>query len=167
MPKSIASKVTSPEKLETGSQPNIRLANGQWANRRRYFLRYLDFDNPKVAVRRGALTSFYLEIEGTNHSARAAREIESPILVRCLGRFSPDTAPNLEFPLCLNHDRQTPSRRANPETTVLPFAEGRGHYNANIAKTFSRRLAEGVVRRGPRVLCVERKSRKRNIFQAF
>lgn len=52
---------------------NIRLANGQVWQIADDTSRYLDFDNPKVAVRRGALTSFYLEIEGTNHSPRVRR----------------------------------------------------------------------------------------------
>ncbi|MEQ1516906.1 MAG: hypothetical protein ABL931_10505 [Usitatibacteraceae bacterium] len=52
---------------------NIRLANGQvWqiaddTSRAHYV------DNPKVRIRRGALGSFYLEIEGTNHSPRVRR----------------------------------------------------------------------------------------------
>jgi hypothetical protein len=52
---------------------NIRLANGQvWqisddTSRAHYI------DNPKVRIRRGALGSFYLEIQGTNHSPRVRR----------------------------------------------------------------------------------------------
>lgn len=52
---------------------NIRLANGQvWqigddSSRAHYI------DNPKVRIRRGALGSFYLEIQGTNSSPRVKR----------------------------------------------------------------------------------------------
>ena len=52
---------------------NIRLANGQVWQVADDSSRFLDLDNPKVAVRRGALTAFYLEIEGTNHSPRVRR----------------------------------------------------------------------------------------------
>ena len=52
---------------------NIKLANGQvWqisdnSSRAHYI------DNPKVKIRRGALGSFYLEIQGTNISPRVKR----------------------------------------------------------------------------------------------
>ena len=55
------------------ARSNIRLANGQvWqisddTSRAHYI------DNPKVRIRRGALGSFYLEIQGTNHSPRVKR----------------------------------------------------------------------------------------------
>jgi hypothetical protein len=52
---------------------NIRLANGQVWQIADDSARFLDLDNPKVAVRRGALTSFYLEIDGTNYSPRVRR----------------------------------------------------------------------------------------------
>lgn len=52
---------------------NIRLANGQVWQIADDTSRFLDLDSPKVAIRRGALTSFYLEIEGTNHSPRVRR----------------------------------------------------------------------------------------------
>ena len=52
---------------------NIRLANGQvWqisddSSKTHYI------DNPKVRIRRGALGSFYLEVQGTNASPRVRR----------------------------------------------------------------------------------------------
>ena len=55
------------------AKSNIRLANGQvWqisddSSRAHYI------DNPKVRIRRGALGSFYLEIQGTNSSPRVKR----------------------------------------------------------------------------------------------
>lgn len=55
------------------AKSNIKLANGQiWqisddSSRTHYI------DNPKVRVRRGALGSFYLEIQGTNVSPRVKR----------------------------------------------------------------------------------------------
>ena len=55
------------------AKSNIRLANGQvWqisddTSRAHYI------DNPKVRIRRGALGSFYLEIQGTTHSPRVRR----------------------------------------------------------------------------------------------
>jgi hypothetical protein len=52
---------------------NIRLANGQVWQIADDSSRFLDLDNPKVAVRRGALTSFYMEIDGTNYSPRVRR----------------------------------------------------------------------------------------------
>lgn len=51
----------------------IRLANGQIWQVSDDSRRMLDFQNPKVAVRRGALGAFYLEIEGTNSSPRVKR----------------------------------------------------------------------------------------------
>lgn len=58
-----------------GWRPNsrIRFANGQVWQVADDTSRSLDLKNPKVAVRRGALGSFYLEIEGTNHSPRVRR----------------------------------------------------------------------------------------------
>jgi hypothetical protein len=35
--------------------------------------RYLFLDNPAVTVKRGALGSFFLDIEGTNHMPRVRR----------------------------------------------------------------------------------------------
>ena len=55
------------------AKSNIRLANGQvWqisddSSRTHYI------DNPTVKIRRGALGSFYLEIQGTNISPRVKR----------------------------------------------------------------------------------------------
>ncbi len=55
------------------AKSNIRLANGQvWqisddSSRAHYI------DNPTVRIRRGALGSFYLEIQGTNISPRVKR----------------------------------------------------------------------------------------------
>ena len=55
------------------AKSNIKLANGQvWqisddSSRAHYI------DNPKVRIRRGALGSFYLEIQGTNISPRVRR----------------------------------------------------------------------------------------------
>ena len=55
------------------SRSNIRLANGQvWqivdnSSRAHYI------ENPTVRIRRGALGSFYLEIQGTNYSPRVKR----------------------------------------------------------------------------------------------
>ena len=54
----------------------------------------------------------------------------------------------------------------NPETTVLPFAEGRGHYNANIAKTFFKTFGKKEsFDEGHVFFALNEKSRKRNIFQ--
>ena len=55
------------------ARSNIRLANGQvWQisddSARAHYV-----DNPKVRIRRGALGSFYLEIQGTNVSPRVKR----------------------------------------------------------------------------------------------
>ncbi|MBL8521784.1 MAG: hypothetical protein JNK75_14095 [Betaproteobacteria bacterium] len=52
---------------------NIRLANGQVWQVADDSARFLDLENPKVVIRRGALGSFYLEVEGTNHSPRVRR----------------------------------------------------------------------------------------------
>lgn len=52
---------------------NIRLANGQVWQIADDTARAHYVDNPKVRIRRGALGSFYLEIEGTNHSPRVRR----------------------------------------------------------------------------------------------
>jgi hypothetical protein len=51
----------------------IRLANGQIWQISDGSRRPLDFQNPKVSVRRGVLGAFYLEIEGTNSSPRVKR----------------------------------------------------------------------------------------------
>jgi len=51
----------------------IRLANGQvWQVIDNSWLGG-EWDNPKVAIRRGALGSFYLDIEGENRSPRVRR----------------------------------------------------------------------------------------------
>ncbi len=58
-----------------GWQPgaNIRFANGQiWqVTDGSSGVHYID--NPKVRIRRGVLTAYYLEIEGTNRSPRVRR----------------------------------------------------------------------------------------------
>jgi hypothetical protein len=58
-----------------GWRPRARilLANGQvWQiNDDSSYVR--DLKNPKVTIRRGALGSFFLEIEGDNHSPRVKR----------------------------------------------------------------------------------------------
>jgi len=58
-----------------GWQPNtiIRLANGQvWqVNDGSSGTNYVD--NPKVRVRHGVFSAYYLEIEGTNRSPRVTR----------------------------------------------------------------------------------------------
>jgi hypothetical protein len=61
--------------LFEGWRPNsrIRLANGQVWQVTDDSARSLDLNNPKVAVRRGALGAFYLEIDGTNFSPRVRR----------------------------------------------------------------------------------------------
>lgn len=51
----------------------IRLANGQVWQVTDDSSRLLDMDSPKVSIRRGALGSFFLEIDGTNHSPRVRR----------------------------------------------------------------------------------------------
>ncbi|HEX4859170.1 MAG TPA: hypothetical protein VFV17_09125 [Usitatibacteraceae bacterium] len=51
----------------------IRLANGQVWQVTDDSSRLLDMDSPKASIRRGALGSFFLEIEGTNHSPRVRR----------------------------------------------------------------------------------------------
>lgn len=51
----------------------IRLANGQIWQISDDSRRILEFRDPKVSVRRGALGAFYLEIEGTNISPRVKR----------------------------------------------------------------------------------------------
>jgi hypothetical protein len=58
-----------------GWSPNsrIRLTNGQVWQVTDDTARSLDLNQPKVSVRRGAFGSFYLEIEGTNHSPRVRR----------------------------------------------------------------------------------------------
>ncbi len=56
-----------------GPKTRFRLENGQVWQVADDSGRILDLDSPKVAVRRGALGVFYLEIEGTNHSPRVKR----------------------------------------------------------------------------------------------
>lgn len=56
-----------------GPKDKIQLANGQIWQISDDSRRVLDFMNPKIRVRRGALGAFYLEIEGTNHSPRVKR----------------------------------------------------------------------------------------------
>lgn len=56
-----------------GPKDKIQLANGQIWQISDDSRRVLDFMNPKIRVRRGALGAFYLEIEGTNHSPRVRR----------------------------------------------------------------------------------------------
>jgi hypothetical protein len=51
----------------------IKLENGQVWQISDDTSRFLDANNPKVVVRRGALGAFYLEIEGTNHSPKVRR----------------------------------------------------------------------------------------------
>jgi hypothetical protein len=51
----------------------IKLENGQVWQVSDDTSRYLDMNNPKVVVRRGALGAFYLEIDGTNHSPKVKR----------------------------------------------------------------------------------------------
>jgi len=73
---------TAPEAIESyipghfeGWQPgaNIQLANGQvWqVNDNSRGIHFID--NPKVRVRHGVLSAYYLEIEGTNRSPRVHR----------------------------------------------------------------------------------------------
>lgn len=52
---------------------NIKLANGQVWQISDNSARAHYIDNPKVRIRRGALGSFYLEIQGTNTSPRVKR----------------------------------------------------------------------------------------------
>ena len=58
-----------------GWQPNsrIRLANGQVWQVTDGSSRNFSMNNPKVTVRRGALGSFFLDIEGDNRSPRVKR----------------------------------------------------------------------------------------------
>ena len=51
----------------------IKLENGQVWQVSDDTSRFMDFNNPKVVVRRGALGVFYLEIDGTNHSPKVKR----------------------------------------------------------------------------------------------
>lgn len=51
----------------------IRLANGQVWQVTDSSSRFADVDNPKVTVRRGALGSFFLDIDGVNPSPRVRR----------------------------------------------------------------------------------------------
>ncbi len=51
----------------------IKLENGQVWQVSDDTSRFMDFNNPKVIVRRGALGAFYLEIDGTNHSPKVKR----------------------------------------------------------------------------------------------
>lgn len=58
-----------------GWYPNtrIRLANGQVWQVTDGSSRFADVDNPKVTVRRGALGSFFLDIDGVNPAPRVKR----------------------------------------------------------------------------------------------
>lgn len=51
----------------------IRLANGQVWQVADSSSRFADVDNPKVTVRRGALGSFFLDIDGVNPAPRVRR----------------------------------------------------------------------------------------------
>ena len=51
----------------------IRLANGQVWQVTDSSSRFADVDNPKVTVRRGALGSFFLDIDGVNPAPRVRR----------------------------------------------------------------------------------------------
>ena len=51
----------------------IQLANGQVWQIADDSSRYFYLDNPKVTIRRGVLGAFYLDIEGSNVSARVRR----------------------------------------------------------------------------------------------
>lgn len=51
----------------------IRLANGQVWQIADDSSRYFYLDNPKATIRRGMLGVFYLEIEGSSHTARVRR----------------------------------------------------------------------------------------------
>jgi hypothetical protein len=51
----------------------IKFENGQVWQVSDDSSRYLDLNNPKIVVRRGALGAFYLEIDGTNHSPKVKR----------------------------------------------------------------------------------------------
>ncbi len=54
----------------------------------------------------------------------------------------------------------------NPETTVLPFGHGTGHYNANIAKAFFKTFGtKESFDEGHVFFSLNEKSRRRNIFQ--
>ena len=55
------------------ARSNIKLANGQVWQISDNSARAHYIDNPKVKIRRGALGSFYLEIQGTNVSPRVKR----------------------------------------------------------------------------------------------
>ena len=55
------------------ARSNIKLANGQVWQISDNSARAHYIDNPKVRIRRGALGSFYLEIQGTNISPRVKR----------------------------------------------------------------------------------------------
>jgi hypothetical protein len=56
-----------------GPRDRIKFANGQVWQIADDSKGYVDKDNPKVRVRRGALGAFYLEVEGTNRSPRVTR----------------------------------------------------------------------------------------------
>ncbi len=56
-----------------GAGSRIRLENGQVWQVSDDTSRYLDMNNPRIVVRRGALGAFYLEIDGTNHSPKVKR----------------------------------------------------------------------------------------------
>lgn len=57
-----------------GPNSRIRLENGQaWQIADDSSRMFLQFDNPRVVIRRGALGSFFLDIEGDNRSPRVRR----------------------------------------------------------------------------------------------
>ena len=56
-----------------GPRDRIKFANGQVWQIADDSKGYVDKDNPKVRVRRGALGAYYLEVEGTNRSPRVTR----------------------------------------------------------------------------------------------
>ena len=51
----------------------IKFENGQVWQVSDDSSRFLDLNNPRIVVRRGALGAFYLEIDGTNHSPKVKR----------------------------------------------------------------------------------------------
>jgi hypothetical protein len=55
------------------AKSRIKLANGQVWQIADDSNRYFYLDNPKVTIRRGVLGAFYLEIEGSNITARVRR----------------------------------------------------------------------------------------------
>ena len=55
------------------SNSRIKLANGQVWQVSDDSSRNLDLNSPKVTIRRGALGTFFLELDGTNYSPRVKR----------------------------------------------------------------------------------------------